>query len=205
MKAMKIKLSDIPNMLTIMRFLLVIPLVMLLLSEQYGLALIVFVVAGLSDGLDGLLAKHYGWTSQFGSIADPIADKLLMVSSYFFLCWQHLLPWWLFVVILLRDLVIVGGAYTYHQLFGLDKISPTYLSKFNTFMQILLVVLTIFRTATGTISEDVVTITVYIVLATTLASGAQYSGFWGSRAVKNFKDHNYRDEHASRDEKGRRR
>ncbi|MEL0036875.1 MAG: CDP-alcohol phosphatidyltransferase family protein, partial [Gammaproteobacteria bacterium] len=83
-----IQLRDIPNMLTIMRLLLVFPLVVLLWNELYATALLVFFIAGFSDGLDGFLAKRYNWTSVFGSVADPIADKLLMVSSYFMLWWQ---------------------------------------------------------------------------------------------------------------------
>ena len=175
-----------------MRLLLVLPLVLLLLSNQYAIALTVFVIAGLSDGLDGLLAKRYGWTSRFGAIADPLADKLLMVSSYFVLCWQGELPWWLFVVILLRDLTIVGGAYTYHHLFGLEKIQPTYISKLNTFMQILLVVLVIFGLATGTISDSVIEVVIYLVLATTVSSGAQYINFWGQRALAKSKSDDHK-------------
>ncbi len=186
-------LSSIPNILTIIRLLLVIPLVILLLSGEYGIALTVFVIAGLSDGLDGLLAKRFGWVSRFGSIADPLADKLLMVSSYFVLCWQGDLPWWLFVAILLRDLVIVGGAYSYHHLFGLHKVTPTYLSKFNTFIQILLVVVVIFGLATGSISDTFKQGLIYLVLATTIASGVQYSSIWGRKAVQNVKQDKYRD------------
>ena len=185
-------LSSIPNILTIIRLLLVIPLVILLLSGEYGIALTVFVIAGLSDGLDGLLAKRFGWVSRFGSIADPLADKLLMVSSYFVLCWQGDLPWWLFVAILLRDLVIVGGAYSYHHLFGLHKVTPTYLSKFNTFIQILLVVVVIFGLATGSISDTFKQGLIYLVLATTIASGVQYSSIWGRKAVQNVKQDKYR-------------
>ncbi|PCJ45183.1 MAG: CDP-alcohol phosphatidyltransferase [Gammaproteobacteria bacterium] len=184
---MALKLSSIPNMLTIMRLLLVIPLVMLLLANQYGIALTVFVIAGLSDGLDGLLAKRFGWVSRFGSIADPLADKLLMVSSYFVLTWQGEIPWWLFVTILLRDLVIVGGAYIYHQLFDLEEIKPTYISKFNTFIQILLVVLVIFSLASNSISELVIQLTIYLVLASTLTSGAQYITIWGRKAFVKLK------------------
>lgn len=177
-----------------MRLLLVVPLVLLLLSEQYAFALTVFVVAGLSDGLDGYLAKKFGWVSKFGMVADPLADKLLMVTSYSVLCWQNLLPWWLFVIILLRDLVIVGGAYSYHHLFGLQKLTPTYLSKFNTFIQILLVVMVIFAQASGWISDVIIQGLIYLVLATTVASGIHYTSFWGRKAVENVKKDNFREQ-----------
>ncbi len=192
------KLSSIPNILTIIRLLLVIPLVILLLTEEYSVALTIFVIAGLSDGLDGLLAKRFGWTSRFGSIADPLADKLLMVSSYFVLCWQAELPWWLFVAILLRDLVIVGGALSYNHLFGLEEVTPTYLSKANTFIQILLVVIVIFDLAFASVPDIFRLSLVYMVLATTIASGVQYSGKWGKKAVINVKQDKFR-EHSNDD------
>ena len=187
-------LSALPNILTIIRFILVVPLVMLLLADQFATALIIFVVAGLSDGLDGLLAKHYGWVSRFGAIADPLADKLLMVSSYSTLCYLGYLPWWLFVIILLRDLVIVGGAYSYHHLFGPFKVTPTYLSKFNTFMQILLVVVVIASVGFEWPLESYLKAMILAVMATTVLSGVQYCMIWGSRAVKHAKNNNYRDE-----------
>jgi len=186
-------LSSIPNILTIIRLLLVIPLVIILLMEEYAIALTVFVIAGLSDGLDGLLAKRFGWTSRFGSIADPLADKLLMISSYFVLCWQAELPWWLFVAILLRDLVIVGGALSYNHLFGLEEVKPTYLSKLNTFLQILLVVVVIYDLATGSALDVFRQYLLYLVLATTIGSGIQYSGIWGRKAVNNVKEDKFRE------------
>ena len=157
-------LSALPNILTIIRFILVIPLALFLLSAEYAMALTIFVVAGVSDGIDGLLARRYGWVSRFGSIADPIADKLLMVVSYLMLCFLSILPWWLFTLILLRDLVIVGGAYTYHHLFGPFKVTPTYLSKFNTFMQIFLVVVVISALASVTSILDIVTLPVLVTM-----------------------------------------
>ena len=187
------KVSDIPNILTIIRLFLVIPLVILLLSEEYAIALTIFVIAGLSDGLDGLLAKRFGWTSRFGSIADPLADKLLMVSSFFVLCWQGELPWRLFVAILLRDLVIVGGALSYNHLFGLEEVKPTLLSKYNTFVQILLVVVVIYDLATDLVPDLFQQSLLYLVLALTIASGVQYSSTWGRKAVKNVKQDNFRE------------
>jgi len=187
------KVSDIPNILTIIRLLLVVPLVILLLSEEYAIALTIFVIAGLSDGLDGLLAKRFGWTSRFGSIADPLADKLLMISSFFVLCWQGELPWWLFVAILLRDLVIVGGALSYNHLFGLEEVKPTLLSKYNTFIQILLVVVVIYDLATDMVPDLFQQSLLYLVLALTIASGVQYSSTWGRKAVKNVKQDNFRE------------
>jgi len=183
-----IQLRDIPNMLTIMRLLLVFPLVVLLWNELYATALLVFFIAGFSDGLDGFLAKRYNWTSVFGSVADPIADKLLMVSSYFMLCWQLHLPWWLFSLILIRDLVIVSGGLFYHHLFGVSKMLPTYLSKTNTFLQILLVLVVMVDLAYDINFDTFTHWLIYLVTFTTIGSGLQYSIIWGIKAVNNVRD-----------------
>jgi cardiolipin synthase len=73
------KPSDIPNIITVFRFLLVPPVVVLLLQDRFVAALVVFGIAGISDGLDGFLAKHYHWTSRIGALMDPLADKLLLL------------------------------------------------------------------------------------------------------------------------------
>ena len=87
--------SDIPNIISMLRIILVIPTVMLLLNERYGQALILFAVAGASDGLDGYIAKRYHYVSRLGTILDPLADKLLLVCTYLALGWLGLLPAWL--------------------------------------------------------------------------------------------------------------
>ena len=85
------KARDIPNIITALRFLLVPPVVILLLQERFTAALIVFGVAGLSDGLDGFLARRFDWRSRLGGIMDPLADKLLVVSSFVTLGWLGLM------------------------------------------------------------------------------------------------------------------
>ena len=142
-----LKPRDIPNVITILRIFLVIPVVWALLDGRYTLALWLFAVAGASDGLDGFLAKQFHWTSRLGAILDPLADKLLLVSTFVALGWQGLLPLWLVAVVLGRDVVIVAGAVAYHLLFGSFELHPTLISKVNTFCQILLVILTVVRFA----------------------------------------------------------
>ena len=86
---------DIPNALCVLRMLLVAPVVWLLLAGEYAWVLVVFFLAGFTDGLDGFLAKRFDWRSRLGGILDPLADKLLMVSSYLTLGWLGLIPSWL--------------------------------------------------------------------------------------------------------------
>jgi cardiolipin synthase len=127
----------------------------------------------------------------FGAVPDPIADKLLMVSSYFVLCWQLELPWWLFVLILLRDLIIVGGGLFYHHLFGIKKVLSTYLGKTNTFLQISLVLVVMFSLAFEVDLIEFKDWMIYFVTATTLASGAQYSSIWSWKAIDHIRKENY--------------
>ena len=100
---------DIPNTITIIRFLLIFPVIWGLLQSEYLLALYLFVIAGVSDGIDGFLARHYDWRSRFGSIVDPLVDKCLMLSTFFTLVWLQLMPLWLFAIIILRDAFILAG------------------------------------------------------------------------------------------------
>jgi cardiolipin synthase len=101
--------SDIPNLITILRILLVPPIAYLLYWGDYDIALLLFLGAGLSDALDGFLAKHYGWMSRLGGLLDPIADKALLMSSFIVLAWVDLIPVWLVVVVVLRDVIISGS------------------------------------------------------------------------------------------------
>jgi len=85
-------LRHLPNLISMLRILMVPPVAWLIVEQHYALALGLFVVAGVSDGVDGFLAKHYGWTSRLGSILDPLADKLLLSVSFVTLAWLGHLP-----------------------------------------------------------------------------------------------------------------
>jgi len=176
-------LTQVPNVITVLRVVLVLPVVLALLNGQYGLALILFGVAGASDGLDGYIAKRYDCTSRFGSILDPLADKLLLVSTYLSLAWLGLLPWWLVVVVLLRDLLIVVGGFAYHRFVGEYDMSPSYISKLNTASQILLGFLVVLSMSLWPLSEWVIDGMIYFVLVTTILSGVDYVWIWGRRAM----------------------
>lgn len=126
---------DIPNSISVFRILLVVPVVWLLLQQHYAMALVLFAIAGLSDALDGFLAKVNGWESRLGSILDPLADKLLLVCSFLALVWLGLIPSWLFVVVIARDLIIVIGGVAFHLMFGRFEMEPSIISKMNTFFQ----------------------------------------------------------------------
>ncbi len=178
---------DIPNAITLLRFLLVPPVVWLLLQGQYALALLVFAVAGLSDALDGYLAKRNGWTSRMGEILDPLADKTLLVSSYLVLGWLGQIPGWLVALVILRDLVILAGATLYHYRVQHVDAAPTLVSKLNTALQILLVLVVMLDAGLWSLPPLWLDTLIVMVLATTLWSGLDYVWTWGRRAWRHGK------------------
>lgn len=173
---------QIPNTITGLRILLVAPLAWLMAEQRYGEALALFVLAGASDGLDGYLAKHYGWTTRLGSILDPLADKLLLTAGFLILGWQREIPPWLVIAVIGRDLLIVLGASAYHFLVGHYAMEPTPLSKLNTFMQILLLVAVLAHRSLLPLGEPTITVLVLLTLATTILSGSDYCWTWGRKA-----------------------
>ena len=175
-------LSQIPNAITVLRALLVAPFVLALLNGRTGLALVVFLVAGASDGLDGYLAKHYGWQSRVGAILDPLADKVLLVSAYLTLAWVGLLPAWLAAVVVARDVIIVLGALIYHAAIAPYDLRPSASSKLNTLAQLLLVVLVVLDSGWWALPTPLLSMMVYVVLVTTVWSGVGYVVTWGRRA-----------------------
>lgn len=177
---------DIPNLISILRIFLSIPVVWMLLQHNFGVALVLFALAGVSDGLDGYLAKHYGWQSRLGGLLDPLADKILLVLSVLSLGWLELLPSWLVFVVILRDLVIITGAFVYNfQVAELDA-APTLLSKFNTVVQIVLVLAVVLDQGFVSIPSLLMQGLIFLTLATTILSGVNYVVVWSRRAV----DHN---------------
>lgn len=176
------KSSDIPNIITIFRFLLVPPVVWLLLQDRFSAALVVFGIAGFSDALDGFLAKHYHWTSRIGALMDPLADKLLLLSSFVTLGWLGWIPYWLVGLVILRDLVIVTGAIVYHLRIERLEAEPRPASKLNTFAQIMLVLAVMFSQGFREVPVLWMEVLLYSVLFTTLWSGFDYVWIWGQRA-----------------------
>jgi len=135
----------IPNLLTLARILLTPLLVWLLLDHRMGQALVVFFIAGITDGLDGLIARLFQQKTRLGAYLDPLADKLLLVSSFILLGYLQKVPTWLAVVAVSRDAIITLGILTlmFHQVSV--EIRPSLLGKMTTLIQILTVFLTLAR------------------------------------------------------------
>jgi cardiolipin synthase len=160
----------------------VLPIGYLLAQQQFKFALLLIFVAGISDALDGYLAKHYHWESRLGSFLDPLADKLLLLCCFGMCVWVGLIPWWLFVLILVRDTVVAAGAMCYHLLIEPFQGEPPFSSKLNTVVQIVFILAVIVAQAVVAIPASWLTNLMYVVVATTTLSGVEYVWVWGLRA-----------------------
>lgn len=171
-------ISHLPNLITISRIALAPVLILLLKDQEYAASLAVFIIAGVSDGLDGYIAKRFHFVSRLGSILDPLADKTLLVSSYVMLTLLNHLPFWLVLTVAFRDLLIIGGYLVYTSMIGPAQMRPSWLSKFNTFMQIALVFVILSQQALRLVYPPLVEVLIYTVLLTTVASGLHYLWIW---------------------------
>ncbi len=176
------KPENIPNLITILRFLLVPPVALCILQGAYGWALALFLIAGVSDGIDGFLARHFDWRSELGAILDPLADKTLMIATYVLLGWQGHLPWWIAALVVVRDLVIIGGALAYQLLTRRLEMEPSVISKFNTVVQVALAVLVLGGLALYPLDTRIVWGLAALMALTTLVSGIHYVWVWSHRA-----------------------
>ncbi|WP_114429449.1 CDP-alcohol phosphatidyltransferase family protein [Phyllobacterium bourgognense] len=168
----------IPNYITIFRFILVPFIVMALLSGYVGAALIGFVIAGISDGIDGFIARRYNQGSELGAYLDPIADKLLLVSLFVVLGFVKELPVWLVVIVVSRDIFIIGAVLLGAIIAKPLEMHPLYVSKANTAFQIVLVTVTLADMAFDFSLTGSRMVLVWIVALLTAASAAAYLMTW---------------------------
>jgi cardiolipin synthase len=172
----------LPNAICIVRMLLAVPLALLLLDKNYTAALGVLVIAGVSDGLDGFLAKTFDWRTRLGGLLDPAADKLLLVTAFCVLTYTGLAPFDLTAVVIGRDVVIVAGAITYQLFIAPVQGEPAAISKLNTACQLGFVCFTITNAAFGLPPRISLLALGAGVVFTSLVSGLTYVLRWGMRA-----------------------
>ena len=153
-------------------------LILLLNNQSYTMALWVFMLAGLTDGLDGLIARRYGYFTQLGAVLDPLADKLLLLSSFVMLTIAGDLPFWLLIVAAFRDLIIITGVILLTILYDHFEMKPIVSSKINTFMQIILVIIVLLEKSELLTFSGLTTVLIWIVAITTIVSGFQYVLEW---------------------------
>ena len=176
--------SNIPNLICFARIALVIPIIRLLFQEQFLLSLLLILVAGLSDILDGYLAKKNNWRSYLGAVLDPAADKILLVSLFLTLQSMDLIPLWLTLTVILRDLMIVFGLSLYRYFVGVPQPKPTRISKFNTLLQLTFIVLVILAQGVQFPFAILSMICGSLVFVTSILSGLDYWIVWSIKAKK---------------------
>jgi len=175
----------IPNILSILRIILTVPIVITLLNKQYELVLLFFVFAGITDAMDGWIAKHFSLQTRLGSILDPTADKILLTCTFICLYWIDLLPLWILMIIFARDLIIVAAAVGYflgEMTNENDLLEPSLISKFNTVLQIFLVIFIILSEFNMELKLWFEIAFIIVATSTTL-SGADYTWLWVKRFI----------------------
>ena len=172
----------LPNAISLIRIGLVVPTLIYIVQGQYALALLLFFVAGLSDGIDGYLAKRFDWHTRIGALLDPIADKLLVGGTFITMTLTGLVPLWLAALVVVRDVVIVGGATAYNFLVRPVEGEPTRISKLNTALQLLFIVFVLSNAGFGWPDGIAVTVVGAGVLVTLVVSGIDYVWSWARKA-----------------------
>jgi cardiolipin synthase (CMP-forming) len=169
---------NLPNLISLGRLLLVPLAIWLILRDRYGAAFWVFVVAGVSDALDGFIAKHFDRRTRLGALLDPIADKALLVSMYVTLGLANQLWTSLVILVVFRDVMIIGGFLLIQAFAAQKRYDPLYISKINTGLQIALVAFVLARLGLGARWGNMDVVLSYAVIATTILSGLSYILRW---------------------------
>lgn len=176
-------LRHLPNLICIARVVLIWPIIATLRSADYEAAMLLFAAAAVSDGLDGYLAKRFGWTSELGKLLDPAADKLLLVFVFVSATWLGLVPRWLTATAVARDVLIGLGALVFRVGFGPLQGRPTPLSKLNTAVQLAYLLCVMVHAEFGFAGRGALAAFAVITLVTTVLSGADYVLAFTRRAL----------------------
>jgi cardiolipin synthase len=169
---------NFPNLITLLRLLLVPVTVWLIISDAYALAFCAFLIAGVSDAVDGHLARRMNLQTKIGTYLDPLADKALMVSVYVTLGFLKVLPAWLVILVVSRDVLIVGAIILAWLVAQPLRVSPLMVSKINTVAQVLFVVAVLGAAAFGAPLDLLVFYGSIPVALLTAASGGAYLLTW---------------------------
>jgi len=164
---------NIPNSLTLLRILLIPVYIGLLIYERFDQALIVLLIAGITDALDGTIARAANQKTKLGAFLDPLADKLLLTSGFVTLSIIHLIPSWVTIVVVSRDAMLLLGTAVAQLTETEIDITPTFLGKGTTFLQLSYVLLVIFLSSRQITLDYLLPLLTGMVLFTTL-SGLHY-------------------------------
>jgi cardiolipin synthase len=167
-----------PNLITLARLLSVPLTIWLIVGDRFGIAFWVFVGAGVSDALDGFIAKRFDCRTKIGALLDPAADKALLTSVYVALGIAEYLPTWLVILVVFRDVTIIGGFVLFQSMAVPRNFDPLYISKINTAAQISLVAYVLARLGLGFPDGQVTPVLVWVTALTTVLSGLSYLVRW---------------------------
>lgn len=179
------RVLTLPNLITIARILTVPVIIYFIIAGEGMIAFVLFVIAGISDAADGILARVFGWRSRLGAMLDPMADKVLITGVYLALSAIGILPVWLVLLVVLRDVFIVLGfsmAWLWKKPFDPHA---RFISKLNTAVQITLAATALAHLAFAINLEQVIDALTVLCAATTLASFALYAVLWRKHIWKN--------------------
>jgi len=180
---MQDRILNIPNLLTLARILITPFIIYAILEHQAVLALILMAAAGVTDMLDGAIARYFNQRSTVGAYMDPLADKLLLISTIVTLYFIDHLPLYLFLAVIFRDLIIVVGAIAYEMVTHKLEMQPSIASKITTFLQITLVLAVLSEMAWQIPGQDLLQISILLTFTLTCISGLQYMVVWMRKAV----------------------
>ncbi|MGL4636524.1 MAG: CDP-alcohol phosphatidyltransferase family protein [Beijerinckiaceae bacterium] len=166
------------NLLTLLRFCLVPVVIVAIVNKQWTLAFVLFVTAGITDAVDGFIARHFDMRTELGAYLDPLADKALLVSIYITLAAGNILPTWLAVLVVSRDIMIVGAVIVSWIMDNPVEINPLKLSKANTAAQISFAALMLSVLAFNLDIPAIVSGGITVVMILTLASLIAYFATW---------------------------
>jgi len=164
---------NLPNILTLIRILLIPLFVILIINKSFGWALVIFAIAGITDGIDGLIARITRQRTELGAYLDPIADKLLLSSAFITLAIIELLPSWLAVIVITRDVIISLGVLVMILTDNRLRMEPSFVSKVTTALQIATILL-VLMVEYGTLFRYLSTIAIYATALLTIVSGSHY-------------------------------
>lgn len=175
-------LKQIPNALTTLRLLMAIPIWLLILRENYSAVLWLAAIAGFSDLIDGWLARKLDAISRYGAVLDPLSDKALLTGTFICLAMVEAIPHGIALIVVLRDLVIIAGALSYHYLIGPYKMAPSFWGKASTLVQIVFVLMVLIQQVYPLFSSFYFEFGSLLVIGLALISGGNYVAVWSRKA-----------------------
>lgn len=164
---------NLANSLTILRILMAPVISILLVYRFWRLGLAIFLLAGITDALDGFIARSRGQRTELGMILDPLADKLLLFATFMTLVYLRQIPQWLFIIVISRDLILIGGFLVMYIVTGKTTVSVSKMGKLTTGLQLTTVLATLLARVTGGVGSYLPGL-IYLTAAITIFSGLDY-------------------------------